>query len=387
MEDNSENLNSLEPPKDRVSVSREDLYHIWDKCAGVKNSAIRARMVANLHSAKSAQMILENFGMKSDADLALQEISSILTKWDIAELYVGDCRISIRCNFEDYKLFIPKKHEKYGLFADLFMFVRVENNESKLLGFLPCELLNKDNFDDDNYYVEHEELQSFDEIKKYFDINKPLENPEKINKERIKIINYLDGSIDDKIAFFRLVSESKYLRGEMIKFERSEKMYSTIAEKEDSIKEEIEKDIVNISKLADAFIQAKGEILKVSENVESAQNFKIECARANLEKLFNSSPSNISEIDNINNKTTAEVMDTLLTKSEYTMQDDRLPMSALLRAFRLFIFLILIILLVAGFSCYTNYTKNSHSHVISTVKSHVVEKINNFRQLLVQLRP
>ena len=378
MEEHLENNNLEENLKIQYKLSQYDLHQVWCKCAWMKNANTRSRMVANYLSVIGAQNILANYGIQVDSSSSLQEISSIISRWDIAEVYYGDCKISIRINFSNNKLVIPKKQERYGLLGDFFMFVRLEENTFELLGFLPLSEISKLESDNEYYYVEQEQLKNFEDIN--LNLVKPKEDIEKTKPERVKIIQYLEGSLEDKISFFKLLSSSKYLREEMIKFEKSEQIYTAIAENEEEIKNEIEKDIVNISKLADAFIQSKGEILKSgnsqnNENIENAENFKLECARANLEKLFNSSPSE-RDIPDINNQTKEEVMDTLLTPSEIVIQDKRLPMIAVLKAFRFFAFLLLIMFFTAAVYCYYNYSKIIDSDNMNPIVKNVSAMLN-----------
>lgn len=372
MDNYFENTDNIILPQNKVVVQKGDLYKILDKCALIKNNVARARAYVNLLSAEGAKKILENYEIETDTKFGLQESPSIVSKWDIAEVFIGLYRISVRPVFADYKPFIPKKHEKYGLFPNMFMFVYIEENKVKLLGFLPQEKLNKTNSDDENYYVELDELQSLDDIKKCFDFKHTIENINQMKKERIKIIQFLEGNIDDKIAFFKLLANSRFLREELIKFEQAEDYYNQLVEKEDEVKREIEKDIVNISRLADAFIQSKEEILKTSEvKLENAEHFKLDCARANLEKLFNSSPTSEVMMDTISNSSSEDVMETILTQSDYAKEEKILPVSAVLRAFQVIVSLILTILIVLGFLCYMNYTQTTPSDIWISLKKRV----------------
>ena len=388
MEEFAENLNNIKP-LDVVSLSAGELKEIGYKLSGFKNSNMRKRIAANFYAAKAAEKILTNSGLSVDSYCSLQEIPSIIEKWDIAEVFVNDCRISIRLNFGEYKLFVPKKHERYGIFGDIFMFVRFENNMVKLLGFLPQNDLDRTYCDNENYYIDINDLKSFEDIN--FNISKPSEDIESLKKDRKKIIEYIDGAITDKIEYFKMLSASKYLRKEMIKFEQAEKICSSMMQKEDSIKKEINNDITNISQLADAFIQSKTEILKVTEQqkIESAENFKLECARANLEKLFNSSPSNAEIMEDIQNKSISEVVDTLLVKSDTALQGRRLPIGAILRAFKVFVFLLLIMLVTAGIFCYTSYTsydtKYPTPQFIQKIKSYFSETCEMLKKNKVSL--
>ena len=111
MEDNVENI-EIPSPEDMVILRKEDFYPIWDKCSFVSNTNLRCRMVANLVVAYAGQKLLSQLGVESDDTFALQNIPSILSRWDISELYVNGCKISVRYAFGDYKYFVAKKQER-----------------------------------------------------------------------------------------------------------------------------------------------------------------------------------------------------------------------------------------------------------------------------------
>ncbi len=374
MEDNVENL-EIPFQEDMVILQKEDFYPIWDRCSSVSNTNLRCRMVANLVVALAGQKLLSQLEIDADVSSSLQNIPSILSRWDISELYVNGCKISVRYAFGDYKYFVAKKQERYGLLGDLLMFIRLSDDLStaKLEGFLPVKNINKANSDSENYYFHTSEFKLFEDIKKYFETKKIQEDIESLKKERIKIVQYLEGNLQDKVEFFKLLGGSEYLRKEMIKFENSEKIYSQLVEKEDDIKQEIEKDITNISKLADAFMQSREVIIASSDS----ETFKLECARANLEKLFNSSKE--PDIESIKNKSTEEVMDTLLSNSPTMITGGRLPASAVLRAFRLFGSLIMIILFVGAIYCSINYLQNVHTNTYDKIKQEVVQTFKFYK--------
>lgn len=373
--ENSEEKLELISQDSIVELRKEEFYPIWDKCSSVVNTNLRCRMVANLVVALAGKKLLSQFGIETDDSSVLQNIPSVLSRWDISELYVNGCKISVRYAFGDYKYFVAKKQERYGLLGDLFMFIRLSDDLStaKLEGFLPVKNINKANSDSENYYFHTSEFKLFEDIKKYFETRKIQEDIESLKKERIKIVQYLEGELSDKVEFFKLLASSEYLRKEMLKFENSEKIFSQIVEKEDIIKQEIEKDITKISELADAFIQSRETIIASSDS----ENFKLECARANLEKLFNSSKE--PDIESIKNKSTEEVMDTLLANSPTMITENRLPVSAVLRAFRMFGVLIFVCLIASAIYCFVNYTKYVNTTSLIKVKSTFSQVIEMFK--------
>ena len=374
MENSEENLELISQDS-IVDLRKEEFYPIWDRCSSVVNTNLRCRMVANLVVALAGKKLLSQFDIEAEDSSSFQNIPSVLSRWDISELYVNGCKISVRYAFGDYKYFVAKKQERYGLLGDLFMFIRLSEDLStaKLEGFLPVKNMNKANSDSENYYFHTSEFKLFEDIKKYFETRKIQEDIESLKKERIKIVQYLEGELSDKVEFFKLLASSEYLRKEMLKFENSEKIFSQIVEKEDIIKQEIEKDITKISELADAFIQSRETIIASSDS----ENFKLECARANLEKLFNSSKE--PDIESIKNKSTEEVMDTLLANSPTMITENRLPVSAVLRAFRMFGVLIFVCLIASAIYCFVNYTKYVNTTSLIKVKSTFSQVIEMFK--------
>ena len=112
--DNVENI-EIPSPEDMVILRKEDFYPIWDKCSFVSNTNLRCRMVANLVVAYAGQKLLSQLGVESDDTFALQKIPSILSRWDISELYVNGCKIavidpsvvrSIFCVLDSFMLFL-----------------------------------------------------------------------------------------------------------------------------------------------------------------------------------------------------------------------------------------------------------------------------------------
>lgn len=372
MEDNTDIVEFTDFPTNTVELRKEDFYPIWDKCSLISNVNLRCRMVANLITATAAQKLLSQLNIYANNSSSLQEVLSILTHWDISELYVNGCKISVRYAFNDYEYFVSKKQERYGIFGDLFMFVRISEDLSvaKLEGFLPVKNINRANSDNENYYFHKSEFKQFESIKKYFDIKKEPEDVETLKKERLKIVQYIEGTLSDKVEFFKLLSRSEFLRSEMIKFENCERLLSLTSEKEEVIKQEIENDLANISQLADAFIQARETVIATS----NSESFKIECARANLEKLFNSTKEPDIETT-IKNQSTEEVMDTLLTNSPTLITNDSLPRSAVLKAFRFFGVFILTFLIISGLYCFINYVKFVHTNNFDKVKSEITQII------------
>ena len=365
---------------DSFLITNQDINEAQQECAYIENASVRARMVANLYSVLGAKKFFTFLGGEVSTKNCLQNIQSIFSKNDISEIYVNGHRVSVRLNFEDYKLFIPKKHEKYGFITDIIMFVRFEDFKIKVLGFLERENLYKLNSDNDNYYVRLKDLKPIDKVKEFFYEEIVEENIDNLKNERIKIIQYLLGKLQDKIEFFNLLSKSDYLRDAMIKYEIASKYYKLIIENENVIKSSIESETrakneiakrLNSVNMSDAFIQNFGVSDWLSDSsLEHIAGFKNDCAKANIEKLFNYSLV-VQEKD---------CQDKYDEDDEIIFEEDRLPMKAILDAFKLFTLLFLICLITCGIFCYIDYKSITSTKGYLSVRSKIHKIVENVKK-------
>lgn len=312
MEENSENLEQNEPSeqdiiqenKNIIDLSSVYVRTLETRCNHIKNANIRGRAFLNLLTEELGMQFFKKLNLKATNTNSLQNIKSILSRIDIAEIFTLNNRFGIRYVFDDTNLFIPKKQDKYNMISDFYMFIKInfDNQTAELLGFIPFDDINPDNSDNKNFLIKSEQLKTFDEIKDKIKNKSSLFDEttfeSKSKNEWIEdILKYLNGKIEDKIAFLSAVSDSQNLRFLLKEFEKSETIFNLIADNEQKIKEEISKEISSISNLADAFIQSKNVILNNNPTeIDSAKDFKLECARANLEKLFNNDSVSFSQI-------------------------------------------------------------------------------------------
>jgi len=387
--DNADIIDNLEEnskpnyeSKNLVHLSYIDTDNIKRRCFYIKNSNVRGRAFVNLLGEHAGCMLLKNLGLQPSVDKALQKIESVLSKIDISEIFVDNKKIDVRCNFEDYKLFISKKQAKYNMLADFYMFIRIDKHLDTvtLLGFISKEDIDLENSDDKNYYIEETKLKTFEQIKEEFQNKSNDSKDDKFNQKSIgewhsDIIKYIDGNIENKIEFLKSIAESKELRKMLIGFEHSEKVFRELAQKEKIVEEEINKDLSNISRLADAFIQSKGELLKpTNENSEldNAKDFKIECSRANLEKLFHTKYSNTPTQEEVENKSNEEVVDSLLLKGKTIEAAGYKRLTTILR-----IIITVIILAILGIFTATYFYTFDNSSCITVINKHIKTVIHH----------
>src|SRR5574344_473327 len=312
MEENSENLEQNAPSeqdiiqenKNIIDLSSVYVRKLETRCNHIKNANIRGRAFLNLLTEELGIQFFKKLNLKATNTNSLQNIKSILSRIDIAEIFAANNRFGIRYVFDDTNLFIPKKQDKYNMISDFYMFIKINSDyqTAELLGFISIDDINPDNSDNKNFLIKSEQLKTFDEIKDKIDNNsssfdETIFESKSQNEWVEDILKYLNGKIEDKIAFLSAVSDSKNLRFLLKEFEKSENIFNLIADNEQKIKEEISKEISSISNLADTFIQSKNVILNNnSTEIDSAKDFKLECARANLEKLFNNDSVSFSQI-------------------------------------------------------------------------------------------
>ena len=73
------------------------------------------------------------------------------------------------CCHKENLIFIPKEHFTYGLTPDIYVVLLLADNYVKLLGFFEPKLINKNNQNDNYYFIEKEKLSNQTDLKKYIE--------------------------------------------------------------------------------------------------------------------------------------------------------------------------------------------------------------------------
>lgn len=193
-------------------IEESDIEHAQNICSEVEEISIRNRAVANTLAAKIATKYFTDDAV--DTDSGLHNIKHVMNDLDISDIYIKDSYIDVRLYFEDHKLLIPKEHFDKNLLPVAYMFIKIDEEISNgyVAGFITPDRVNKDNTDGKYIAIEEDELISYYDIMDLIQTKYEEDIPDDFD---VKIFNYIDGTLEDKNEFFRLLISSKYLRAQL----------------------------------------------------------------------------------------------------------------------------------------------------------------------------
>lgn len=229
---------------DNFLIEDSDLELARSICKGIETPNIRNRAVANALAADVAKKYFTE--IEVDTDSGLHRIPAVLSKLDIADIYVNNCYIDIRIYFNDNELCVPKQHFENNLLPVAYMFIKLNPDISgaTVTGFvLPTSIDTSKSYE--NYYKVSE-----DDLVSYYDIQNQLissyfdEIPEDFE---IKIFEYLDGKLSDENQFYSILLKSKECRIQLKNAANAQSVFEYISETEIPAQQNISQDFDMIS--------------------------------------------------------------------------------------------------------------------------------------------
>ncbi len=192
---------------------------------GVKN-----RAYVNTLGAELALKYLASENIDVNDIYNIHSIKKILEELDISDIMLPNIHIDVRVVFDENIIFIPKSHFKYGLVPDIYLVLNLAKDFShvKFLGFFEPKLINKNNQNNEYYFIEKEKLNPVSDLKNYIENYKGnttsgASEQDIENSERI-IIAMADNDIseDDKQYLIKQLTKSAELRDKFIEYENFE---------------------------------------------------------------------------------------------------------------------------------------------------------------------
>lgn len=229
---------------DNFLIEDSDLELARSICKGIETPNIRNRAVANALAADVAKKYFTE--IEVDTDSGLHRIPTVLSKLDIADVYVNNCYIDIRVYFNDNELCVPKQHFENDLLPVAYMFIKLNSDISgaTVTGFvLPTSIDTSKSYE--NYYKVSE-----DDLVSYYDIQNQLissyfdEIPEDFE---IKIFEYLDGKLSDENQFYSTLLKSKECRIQLKNAANAQSVFEHISETKIPVQQNISQDFDMVS--------------------------------------------------------------------------------------------------------------------------------------------
>jgi len=160
----------------------------------------------------------------------IHNIRKILEEFDISDLMLNNIHIDVRVVFNENYIFIPKSHFNYEILPDIYLVLLMSNDKKymKFLGFFEPKLINKNNQNEDFYFIEKEKLTSPVNLKafiKRFHGNTAQEiSGSELEEADMIMLSMVDHDVtdEDKKRLLKNLVKSAQLRDRFIEFENFE---------------------------------------------------------------------------------------------------------------------------------------------------------------------
>ncbi len=160
----------------------------------------------------------------------MHSINKIRESFDIADIMLPNIHIDVRVVYDENLIFIPKTHFEYGLTPDIYLVFKMadEATHVSFLGFFEPKLINKNNSNNEYYFIEKEKLSHPSDLKSYIETfngntTESLTEEEMESAQRLAIA-LIDDDIteSDKKSLISTLKRSASLRENLIEFDNFE---------------------------------------------------------------------------------------------------------------------------------------------------------------------
>ena len=191
---------------------------------------VKSRAYTNAIGAEVLLKYLEENHISSEPTYNMHSIRKILEEFDISDVMLSNIHIDTRIVYNEDEIFIPKSHFEYNITPDIYVVFKISKDYSKIkfLGFFEPKMINKNNSNENYYFIEKEKLSSPSDLKSFiekFKGNTQKEySEEEMNNAEFLIVSMADNNIEekDKTELLTYLKESARLRDYFIEFENYE---------------------------------------------------------------------------------------------------------------------------------------------------------------------
>ena len=284
---------------------------------------VKNRAYVNTLGAELAMKYLASENINVSDIYNIHSIKKILEELDISDVMLPNIHIDVRVVFDDNAIFIPKSHFKYNLEPDIYLVFNLAKDFShvKFLGFFEPKLINKNNQNEDYYFIEKEKLNPVSNLKNYIENFKGnttsgASQEDIDNSERI-IMAMADNDIseDEKQYLIKQLTKSAELRDKFIEYENFETLsYKAMTDPQikrkeiEEIENNNEKTIENhVATDLNAALQDLGqtsENIDVLDSIEDFENLDLAPVDGDLEDLTINNTIDLAPENNENKQET-----------------------------------------------------------------------------------
>ncbi len=219
-------------------MEQETLIYIEEKdrneasrlAGGFTLEETQKRAYVNALGSKLAMKYLAQENISVSNVHNLHNIHKLREEFDIADVILPNIHIDVRIIYDEEYIFIPKLHFEYELTPDIYLVFHMADDSSyvKFLGFFEPKLINKNNQNENYYFIEKEKLSHPSDLKNYI-LNFKGNTTEALTEEELDNgrelgISLIDHDINkpDKKNLIKLLLKSSTLREDLIEFDNFE---------------------------------------------------------------------------------------------------------------------------------------------------------------------
>lgn len=173
---------------ENLLIESDTILQAQEICNFITEPDIRNRAIANIVGVKT---VLNYFSI-CDVDITtgLHNISEILKKWEISDIYVNGAYIDVRLHFNENDICVPKYHFDNNLLPKVYMFIKVNETitNATVTGFISPELIDITTNHNGYYQVKISELQEYPEICDLLE----KDEPEFVENLEMFLYDYID---------------------------------------------------------------------------------------------------------------------------------------------------------------------------------------------------
>lgn len=213
---------------ENILIDTKDIEFAHDVCNIIDSQYLRSKSVANIIGPRIAAKILDE--QQIDIESGLHNLVEVLEDIDISDIYINNNYIDVRLYIEGEQLSVPAEIVN-NLPPKAFMFIKIDSDlhHGTLSGFMPTDMINKENVSEGLYIIQESDLLTFDDIENL--ISEDITNSNTLDD--LQIYKYLDNKDENKYEFYSQLIKSKDSRLKFKKYINAQSILNFISRKYD----------------------------------------------------------------------------------------------------------------------------------------------------------
>lgn len=227
----------MESQKILLDISQENIAEAEFMSANFIDKEVKNRAFINTIGAEAGVSYLANNGVDVEELRNIHSIKRIIEKTNIADIILPNIYIDVRVVFEDDVIFVPKSHFDLEILPNVYMVLKFNQNfeNMEFLGYFEPKLINKENCNDEFYFVDASDLypaDNFVDFVKTFEGNteKQLSESEILRGRELSVSASDDDiTVDEYKEFLQLLKSSVILRDSVLEYDNFETLAGSVA--------------------------------------------------------------------------------------------------------------------------------------------------------------